>query len=224
MVESGNWITPRLNGIKYFEKPPLQYWTTALAYRAFGMSDWTARLWPAAHRLSWHPVRVLHRAPAVRCPCRYVRCRSAGKHVLLHCLRAHCHARYGRYVFPERGAVLLSPGHVMPTRHARRRAVDAWGLGGDGRGSAEQGTDRYIASRHCAYRLLDRAARLVIVAAHTPRQGRTFVPGSMCAVVHQGVCGESGVRAVLFVHEHFARFAGTATIATVPFGIFCPSC
>jgi len=47
MVESGNWITPRLNGIKYFEKPPLQYWTTALAYRAFGMSDWTARLWPA---------------------------------------------------------------------------------------------------------------------------------------------------------------------------------
>jgi 4-amino-4-deoxy-L-arabinose transferase-like glycosyltransferase len=52
MVESGNWITPRLNGIKYFEKPPLQYRTTALAYRAFGMSDWTARLWPAlTHRL-----------------------------------------------------------------------------------------------------------------------------------------------------------------------------
>jgi 4-amino-4-deoxy-L-arabinose transferase-like glycosyltransferase len=47
MVESGDWITPRLNGIKYFEKPPLQYWATALTYRAFGMSDWTARLWPA---------------------------------------------------------------------------------------------------------------------------------------------------------------------------------
>ena len=47
MVESGDWTTPRLNGIKYFEKPPLQYWTTALAYRAFGRSDWTARLWPA---------------------------------------------------------------------------------------------------------------------------------------------------------------------------------
>jgi 4-amino-4-deoxy-L-arabinose transferase-like glycosyltransferase len=47
MVESGDWITPRLNQIKYFEKPPLQYWTTALAYKAFGISDWTARLWPA---------------------------------------------------------------------------------------------------------------------------------------------------------------------------------
>ena len=47
MLESGDWITPRLNGIKYFEKPPLQYWTTALTYRAFGMNEWTVRLWPA---------------------------------------------------------------------------------------------------------------------------------------------------------------------------------
>jgi 4-amino-4-deoxy-L-arabinose transferase-like glycosyltransferase len=47
MAESGDWITPRLNGIKYFEKPPLQYWTTAAAYKLFGEHNWTARLWPA---------------------------------------------------------------------------------------------------------------------------------------------------------------------------------
>ena len=47
MAESGDWITPRLNGIKYFEKPPLQYWTTAAAYRIFGEHNWTARSWPA---------------------------------------------------------------------------------------------------------------------------------------------------------------------------------
>src|SRR5207344_999778 len=47
MVASGDWVTPRLNGLKYFEKPPLQYWITALAYRAFGVHEWTARLWPA---------------------------------------------------------------------------------------------------------------------------------------------------------------------------------
>ncbi|MBI4191513.1 MAG: phospholipid carrier-dependent glycosyltransferase [Betaproteobacteria bacterium] len=47
MVITGDWITPRLNGIKYFEKPPLQYWITAAAYRAFGFSEWTTRLWPA---------------------------------------------------------------------------------------------------------------------------------------------------------------------------------
>src|SRR3954463_16193784 len=47
MVVSGDWITPRLNGLKYFEKPPLQYWVTAAAYEMFGVHNWTARLWPA---------------------------------------------------------------------------------------------------------------------------------------------------------------------------------
>lgn len=47
MVATGNWLTPRLNGIKYFEKPPLQYWATAAAYQVFGEHPWTVRLWPA---------------------------------------------------------------------------------------------------------------------------------------------------------------------------------
>jgi 4-amino-4-deoxy-L-arabinose transferase-like glycosyltransferase len=45
MVVSGDWTTPRLNGLKYFEKPPLQYWTTATAYEVFGEHQWTSRLW-----------------------------------------------------------------------------------------------------------------------------------------------------------------------------------
>ncbi len=47
MVASGDWLTPRLNDLKYFEKPPLQYWTTAAAYEAFGVREWTSRLWTA---------------------------------------------------------------------------------------------------------------------------------------------------------------------------------
>ncbi len=47
MVASGDWVTPRLNDIKYFEKPALQYWTTAAAYEVFGEHEWTARLWSA---------------------------------------------------------------------------------------------------------------------------------------------------------------------------------
>ena len=47
MVATGDWLTPRLNGIKYFEKPPLQYWATASAYTVFGEHHWTARLWTA---------------------------------------------------------------------------------------------------------------------------------------------------------------------------------
>ena len=45
MLERGDWIVPHLNGFIYIEKPPLQYWMTALAYRAFGEHEWTARLW-----------------------------------------------------------------------------------------------------------------------------------------------------------------------------------
>ena len=47
MVLSGDWVTPRLNDLKYFEKPPLQYWATAAAFRVFGESHWAARWWPA---------------------------------------------------------------------------------------------------------------------------------------------------------------------------------
>jgi 4-amino-4-deoxy-L-arabinose transferase-like glycosyltransferase len=45
MFASGDWITTRLNGIKYFEKPPLQTWMNALTFEVFGLGDWQARLW-----------------------------------------------------------------------------------------------------------------------------------------------------------------------------------
>jgi 4-amino-4-deoxy-L-arabinose transferase-like glycosyltransferase len=45
MLVSGDWITPRLDDLKYFEKPPLQYWATAAVYSVFGLSEWTSRLW-----------------------------------------------------------------------------------------------------------------------------------------------------------------------------------
>jgi 4-amino-4-deoxy-L-arabinose transferase-like glycosyltransferase len=46
MARSGDWITPRLNGLLYFEKPALQYWIGALSFRWFGVSEFSARLWP----------------------------------------------------------------------------------------------------------------------------------------------------------------------------------
>ena len=45
MVATGDWITPRLNGIKYFEKPPLQTWMNAVTFKVFGQGEWQARLW-----------------------------------------------------------------------------------------------------------------------------------------------------------------------------------
>ncbi|MFZ0499896.1 MAG: phospholipid carrier-dependent glycosyltransferase [Steroidobacteraceae bacterium] len=45
MVASGDWVTPRLDGLKYFEKPALQYWATAALYSVVGLSNWSSRLW-----------------------------------------------------------------------------------------------------------------------------------------------------------------------------------
>ncbi|HET9642249.1 MAG TPA: glycosyltransferase family 39 protein [Burkholderiaceae bacterium] len=47
MLVSGDWVTIRYNGLKYFEKPPLHLWMTTIAYKAFGVGDWQARLWVA---------------------------------------------------------------------------------------------------------------------------------------------------------------------------------
>ena len=44
MMESGDWITPRLYGSPWFEKPPLYYWGAALSFKLFGVSETTARL------------------------------------------------------------------------------------------------------------------------------------------------------------------------------------
>jgi 4-amino-4-deoxy-L-arabinose transferase-like glycosyltransferase len=44
MVETGDWVTPRLYGKPWFEKPPLYYWGAALSFKLFGVSEVTARL------------------------------------------------------------------------------------------------------------------------------------------------------------------------------------
>jgi 4-amino-4-deoxy-L-arabinose transferase-like glycosyltransferase len=44
MLARHDWITPVLGGQPWLEKPPLYYWQAMLAYSAFGVSDWAARL------------------------------------------------------------------------------------------------------------------------------------------------------------------------------------
>ena len=49
MAETGDWVTPRLYGKPWFEKPPLYYWCAALSFKLFGVSETAARLPP--HRV-----------------------------------------------------------------------------------------------------------------------------------------------------------------------------
>src|SRR5438067_12382260 len=44
MLESGDWVTARLDGVAYLEKSPLIYWAMAASFRVFGVHDWAARL------------------------------------------------------------------------------------------------------------------------------------------------------------------------------------
>ncbi len=44
MAETGDWVTPRLYGKPWFEKPPFFYWGAAISFKLFGVSEASARL------------------------------------------------------------------------------------------------------------------------------------------------------------------------------------
>jgi 4-amino-4-deoxy-L-arabinose transferase-like glycosyltransferase len=44
MAQTGDWITPRLYGAPWFEKPILYYWAAAAAFRLHFSAEWAARL------------------------------------------------------------------------------------------------------------------------------------------------------------------------------------
>ncbi|MDR2067577.1 MAG: glycosyltransferase family 39 protein [Holosporaceae bacterium] len=45
MTVTGDYVTPRLNGLKYFEKPPLFYWMQAASIETFGVGETSMRIW-----------------------------------------------------------------------------------------------------------------------------------------------------------------------------------
>src|SRR6202011_5523794 len=47
MLLTRDYVTPRDNWVRYFEKPPLVYWAEALSLKLFGPNEWAVRL-PAA--------------------------------------------------------------------------------------------------------------------------------------------------------------------------------
>jgi hypothetical protein len=44
MLTTGDWVTARLDGVAYLEKPPLVYWMMLFSYKVFGVHDWAARI------------------------------------------------------------------------------------------------------------------------------------------------------------------------------------
>src|SRR3954454_14679327 len=69
MLQSGDWVTARLDGVAYLEKSPLKYWMIAVSFMLFGVHDWAARIpialstillcWATARFAAWAcPVRA----------------------------------------------------------------------------------------------------------------------------------------------------------------------
>lgn len=46
MVASSDYVTPRLNGVAFLDKPVLYYWLQASAIHLFGLKEWALRFWP----------------------------------------------------------------------------------------------------------------------------------------------------------------------------------
>jgi len=44
MVDSGDWVTPHIDGLVYLDKAPFNYWLIAASYKIFGVHDWAARI------------------------------------------------------------------------------------------------------------------------------------------------------------------------------------
>src|SRR5450755_2924931 len=69
MAESGDWVTPRLYGKPWFEKPVLYYWSAALSFKLFGVSEAAARLPSAVFALmgtlalAWLALRLVDPEP-----------------------------------------------------------------------------------------------------------------------------------------------------------------
>ena len=60
MLDSGDWVTARLDGVAYLEKAPLKYWMMAASMAVFGVHDWAARIPLALSTIAlcWLVVRI----------------------------------------------------------------------------------------------------------------------------------------------------------------------
>ena len=228
MAATGDWVTPRLNGIKYFEKPPLQYWATRRRLQALRRER--VRRAPLRRRcagLATHPRRRLHRVSRLagietgrrrragagrraRTSWRWAASsrstwgsRSGPRPRCARCLLAEARARRGR---ASAGAGCSLAWAAMAL------AVLSKGLVGIVFPAAA-----LVLTASCDARLLHRCARLEWV------RGLRALPRHRGALVRRRVAAPTpSSRDFFFVHEHFERFLTTAHRRVEPWWYFLP--
>ena len=198
MIVRGDWVTPHLNYVKYFEKPPLVYWATALGIRRLRPSELRRAPADAAERAGDAALTTLARAPHVRrARRRCSRCRSSPSRRCSRSSPGDPDARHEPHVLPHRCALFGGVAGMAAARGDPRAgyrvAYAATALGDPG-----QGSGRGRARRRCdaAVPRCRTAAGARCGPAFDWRGARAGA-GDRAAVVRAGQLAQSGVLALL---------------------------
>ncbi len=197
MVASGNYLTPRLNGVKYFEKPVLFYWLEAFSIKLFGLNEFTLRLWPALFALFGCLAVAVAGA------------RLFGRRTGL--LSAVVLATSLLYYGLSRAIILDMPVSILLTLALLSFLMGTHEVAGSEApallmgfrclcraGGPDQGPDRHSHPRHGDRRLDRPSGRMAHAQDAVSSLGPCPVPAHRSAVAHHGGHGQPRVLSVLF--------------------------
>src|SRR3954464_2855968 len=155
MAVTGDWVTPRLNGFKYFEKPPLQYWAGAAAMALFGVHAWAARLWTA--------LMALAGIALVYCTGRRLFGPPAGAAAAALLAGAPLYLAYGQFNTLDMGVSVFLSAAIFAFAVAQRPAAEAVG------GALVRGRRRWMLAgwAACALAVLSKGLIGIVLPAAT---------------------------------------------------------
>ncbi|HEX4649438.1 MAG TPA: glycosyltransferase family 39 protein, partial [Steroidobacteraceae bacterium] len=222
MLVSGDWITPRFDGLEYFEKPPLQYWATAIAYEAFGVSEWSSRLWGFGLAFACLPLTFMWVA------------RRYGREAALAALTAlavspyfaivgHINLLDGAFTFFLTATVLaftLAQTSPLGSPAERRWMLTAWVLAALAVLSKGIVVGVLCGAALALYALIERDAltwRRLHPAAGLPLFAAVAAPWFVVVSLRN-----PSFAPFFFVHEHFTRFLTTVHQRVEPWWYFLP--
>jgi 4-amino-4-deoxy-L-arabinose transferase-like glycosyltransferase len=222
MLASGDWVTPRFDGLEYFEKPPLQYWATAIAYEAFGVSEWSSRLWSVGLAFACLPLTFAWVARLYG--------RAAGRLALtalavspFFLVVGHINLLDGAFTFFLTAAVLtFTLAQTSPPRSQaeRRWMLTAWAAAALAVLSKGIVVGVLAGAALMLYTLSERETltwRRLHLAAGLPLFALVAAPWFVVVSVRNPAFPE-----FFFVHEHFARFLTTVHQRVEPWWYFLP--
>jgi 4-amino-4-deoxy-L-arabinose transferase-like glycosyltransferase len=217
MLSAGDWI-PHLNALVYLEKPPLQYWITALAFRSLGEREFTARLCTgvAGYATLAMVYFVGRRLWGAAAGLRALLFTAASTLFVLLAHQLTLDMLLGACLTAALSCFLLAQARAAPPR------MDARLLGRDGAGGANQRIDRRCHSgrRTLHYVLWQKQWRLV-----RELNLRCGLPAFTAIAAPWFVCAARANRQFLhffFVREHLQRFLTPIEHRTRPWWFFAP--